>query len=110
MLRGTVVPVLTGIGLILAYLLAGTVMVEQVFALPGLGSLLVDSVTFRDVPVVQAEALLIAALVCLANLVTDLVQPLLDPQLRSAPAARNPSRARASASALLSGTREEGKA
>ncbi|MFJ9683180.1 ABC transporter permease [Streptomyces sp. NPDC101194] len=87
-LRGTVVPVLTGIGLVLAYLLAGTVMVEQVFALPGLGSLLVDSVTFRDVPVVQAEALLIAALVCLANLVTDLVQPLLDPRLRTAPVAK----------------------
>ncbi|MFF9348876.1 ABC transporter permease [Streptomyces sp. NPDC014734] len=86
-LRGTVVPVLTGIGLVLAYLLAGTVMVEQVFALPGLGSLLVDSVTFRDVPVVQAEALLIAALICLVNLVTDLVQPLLDPRLRPAPTA-----------------------
>ncbi|MFB6711121.1 ABC transporter permease [Streptomyces sp. NPDC056237] len=89
-LRGTVVPVLTGIGLVLAYLLAGTVMVEQVFALPGLGSLLVDSVTFRDVPVVQAEALLIAALVCLANLVTDLAQPLLDPRLRTAPVAKAP--------------------
>ncbi|MFB9578755.1 ABC transporter permease [Streptomyces yanii] len=87
-LRGTLVPVLTGIGLVLAYLLAGTVMVEQVFALPGLGSLLVDSVTFRDIPVVQAEALLIAALVCLAGLVTDLSQPLLDPRLRTASAAK----------------------
>ncbi|GAA3477049.1 hypothetical protein GCM10018966_015780 [Streptomyces yanii] len=63
-------------------------MVEQVFALPGLGSLLVDSVTFRDIPVVQAEALLIAALVCLAGLVTDLSQPLLDPRLRTASAAK----------------------
>jgi peptide/nickel transport system permease protein len=83
-LRGTLVPVLTGAGLVVAYLLAGTVMVEQVFALPGLGSLLVDSVTFRDIPVVQAEALLIAALVCLANLVVDLAPPLLDPRLRTA--------------------------
>ncbi|SHN36042.1 ABC transporter permease [Actinacidiphila paucisporea] len=85
-LRGTVVPVSTGIGLVLAYLLAGTVMVEQVFALPGLGQLLVGSVTFKDVPVVQAEALLIAALVCLANLTTDLVHPLADPRLRTAAA------------------------
>ncbi|MER5945501.1 ABC transporter permease [Streptomyces sp. NPDC001904] len=86
-LRGTVVPVTTGIGLVLAYLLAGTVMVEQVYALPGLGQLLVSSVTFRDVPVVQAEALLIAALICLANLATDLLHPLADPRLRPAPTA-----------------------
>ncbi|MCX5395715.1 ABC transporter permease [Streptomyces sp. NBC_00102] len=89
-LRGTLVPVLTGVGLVVAYLLAGTVMVEQVFALPGLGSLLVDSVTFRDVPVVQAEALLLAALVCLVNLVTDLLGPVLDPRLRNAPAPTAP--------------------
>lgn len=87
-LRGALVPVTTGVGLVLAYLLAGTVMVEQVFALPGLGQLLVDSVTFRDVPVVQAEALLVAALVCLANLVTDLTHPLADPRLRPAHVAR----------------------
>ncbi|MFJ8860139.1 ABC transporter permease [Streptomyces sp. NPDC102451] len=82
-LRGTVVPVTTGIGLVLAYLLAGTVLVEQVFALPGLGQLLVQSVTFKDVPVVQAEALLVAALICLANLATDLTHPLVDPRLRT---------------------------
>ncbi|MFF3501586.1 ABC transporter permease [Streptomyces sp. NPDC003247] len=92
-LRGTAVPVTTGIGLVLAYLLAGTVMVEQVFALPGLGQLLVQSVTFKDVPVVQAEALLIAGLICLAGLVTDLTHPLTDPRLRTA----LPRRARASA-------------
>ncbi|GGZ08267.1 ABC transporter permease [Streptomyces nitrosporeus] len=91
-LRGTVVPVTTGIGLVLAYLLAGTVMVEQVFALPGLGQLLVQSVTFKDVPVVQAEALLIAALVCLANLATDLTHPLADPRLRTDRRRRRPGR------------------
>ncbi|MET8574183.1 ABC transporter permease [Streptomyces sp. NPDC005012] len=90
-LRGALVPVLTGVGLVVAYLLAGTVMVEQVFALPGLGSLLVDSVTYRDVPLVQAEALLIAVLVCLAGLLTDLAQPLVDPRLR--PVAAAPRRA-----------------
>jgi peptide/nickel transport system permease protein len=87
-LRGTLVPITTGIGLVLAYLLAGTVMVEQVFALPGLGQLLVESVSFRDVPVVQAEALLVAALVCLANLATDLTHPLADPRLRAPGAGR----------------------
>jgi len=91
-LRGTVVPVTTGIGLVLAYLLAGTVLVEQVFALPGLGQLLVQSVTFKDVPVVQAEALLIAALVCLVNLATDLIHPLVDPQLRTERHRRRPGR------------------
>ncbi|TWV43429.1 ABC transporter permease [Streptomyces misionensis] len=83
-LRGALVPVLTGVGLVVAYLLAGTVLVEQVFALPGLGSLLVESVTYRDVPLVQAEALFIATLVVLAGLVTDLAQPLIDPRLRPA--------------------------
>ncbi|MEK8142732.1 ABC transporter permease subunit [Streptomyces sp. M10(2022)] len=82
-LRGTLVPVLTGVSLVVAFLLAGTVMVEQVFALPGLGSLLVDSVTFRDVPVVQAEALLLAALVCLTGLATDLAHPCSTPGSRT---------------------------
>lgn len=91
-LRGTVVPVTTGIGLVLAYLLAGTVLVEQVFALPGLGQLLVQSVTFKDIPVVQAEALLIAALVCLANLAADLTHPLVDPRLRTERHRRRPGR------------------
>ncbi|MEW2624953.1 ABC transporter permease [Streptomyces sp. NPDC048106] len=91
-LRGALVPVLTGVGLVVAYLLAGTVMVEQVFALPGLGSLLVESVTYRDVPLVQAEALLIATLVVLAGLVTDLAQPLIDPRLRPARAGKGNAR------------------
>ncbi|MFB8418037.1 ABC transporter permease [Streptomyces albidoflavus] len=84
-LRGAAVPVTAGAALVLAYLLAGTVMVETVFALPGLGPLLVDSITFRDLPVVQAVALAVATLVCLANLAADLAQPLLDPRLRTAP-------------------------
>lgn len=82
-LRGAAVPVTAGAALVLAYLLAGTVMVETVFALPGLGPLLVDSITFRDLPVVQAIALAVATLVCLANLAADLAQPLLDPRLRT---------------------------
>ncbi|MFF4836642.1 ABC transporter permease [Streptomyces sp. NPDC001315] len=80
-LRGTLLPIATGSGLVLAYLLAGTVLVEQVYALPGLGALLVDSVTYKDLPVVQAEALLLAALICLVNLATDLAHPWLDPRL-----------------------------
>ncbi|MGI5440206.1 ABC transporter permease [Streptomyces shenzhenensis] len=87
-LRGTLVPVLTSAALVLAYLLAGTVMVEEVFALPGLGSLLVSSITFRDLPLVQAEALLVAGLVCLVTLVTDLLLPFADPRLRTTVAPR----------------------
>ena len=80
-LRGTLLPVATGSALVLAYLLAGTVLVEQVYALPGLGALLVDSVTYKDLPVVQALALLLAAVICLVNLVTDLALPWLAPRL-----------------------------
>ena len=54
-------------------MLTGAVLVEVTFALPGLGSLLVDSVTFKDVPMVQGVAMLIAVLIVLVNLLTDLL-------------------------------------
>ncbi|MFD3487451.1 ABC transporter permease [Streptomyces sp. NPDC058665] len=82
-LRGALLPIATGAGLVLAYLVAGTVLVEATFALPGLGRLLVGSVTYKDVPVVQAVALLAAAAVITVNLVVDLLTPLIDPRIRT---------------------------
>ncbi len=72
---------MTAAGLLLAYMLAGTVLVEVTFALPGLGSLLVDSVQNLDIPVVQALAMLIATIVVLINLIADLVYVLVDPRV-----------------------------
>lgn len=80
-LRNALVPIVTAGGLLLAYMLAGTVLVEVTFALPGLGSLLVDSVRTLDVPMVQALAILIGAIVIIVNLVTDLLYVVIDPRI-----------------------------
>lgn len=80
-LRNALLPIVTAAGLLLAYMLAGTVLVEVTFALPGLGSLLVDSVQNLDIPVVQALAMLIATIVVLINLIADLVYVLVDPRV-----------------------------
>ncbi|HEY1367640.1 MAG TPA: ABC transporter permease [Gaiellaceae bacterium] len=80
--RNALIPVVTASALILAFLLTGAVLVEVTFALPGLGSLLVDSVDRKDVTTVQGLALVIAATVMLANLVTDVAYLFLDPRIR----------------------------
>jgi peptide/nickel transport system permease protein len=80
-LRNALVPIVTAGGLLLAYMLAGTVLVEVTFALQGLGSLLVDSVKTLDVPMVQALSILIATLVVLVNLLADLVYVAVDPRI-----------------------------
>jgi peptide/nickel transport system permease protein len=80
-LRNALVPIITAAGLLLAYMLAGTVLVEVTFALPGLGSLLIDSVRTLDVPMVQALAILIATLVVVVNLVADIVYVAVDPRI-----------------------------
>jgi peptide/nickel transport system permease protein len=80
-LRNALVPIVTAGGLLLAYMLAGTVLVEVTFALPGLGSLLVDSVRTLDVPMVQALAILIATVVVVVNLLADLVYVAIDPRI-----------------------------
>jgi peptide/nickel transport system permease protein len=80
-LRNAATPIVTAAGLILAYMLAGSVLVEVTFALPGIGALLVDSVNAQDIPMVQGLAMLIAVVVVLVNLVVDLVYPLIDPRI-----------------------------
>ena len=80
--RNALIPVVTASALILAFLLTGAVLVEVTFALPGLGSLLVDAVNRKDVTTVQGLALVIAATVMLANLLTDVAYLFLDPRIR----------------------------
>ncbi|MGN6677394.1 MAG: ABC transporter permease [Streptosporangiaceae bacterium] len=81
-MRNASVPVGTSLGLALAYLIGSTVLVEQVFSLPGLGTLLDNAVVFKDVPVVQALTLLIAAAIALSALLVDLAYLALDPRIR----------------------------
>jgi ABC-type dipeptide/oligopeptide/nickel transport system permease component len=80
--RNALIPVVTVSGLQLGYLLGGAVVTETVFAWPGLGRLLVQSILARDFPVVQAAVLLLATTFVVINLVTDLIYGLLDPRIR----------------------------
>ena len=83
-LRNAAVPVVTVLGLQLATLLVGAVVVERVFVVPGLGSLLLDAVSTRDLIVVQDVVMLLVVAVLLVNFVVDVLYVLIDPRLRRA--------------------------
>lgn len=81
-LRNSATSTITLLGVLAGVLLSATVIVEQIFAIPGLGSLLVTSVRFRDYPVVQALTLLFGVVVVVAGLLADLAYAWLDPRVR----------------------------
>jgi peptide/nickel transport system permease protein len=81
-LRNAAIPVVTVLGIIFIGLLTATVLVETVFALPGLGSQAVEAATQHDVPVLQGEVLYFTAIVVVVNLLTDVAYGLLDPRVR----------------------------
>jgi peptide/nickel transport system permease protein len=83
-LRNATIPIVTLTGIQFGYLLGGTVIVEQIFALPGMGRLLFTAISSRDYPVVQATVLIIAALFVVVNLLVDLLYRVLDPRTRTA--------------------------
>jgi peptide/nickel transport system permease protein len=83
-LPNALVPTLNIVALNLVYLIGGVVIVEKVFAFPGFGSLLVDSVQLRDIPLIEATVLIAAAVYIFANLAADVATILLNPRLRSA--------------------------
>ena len=82
-LRNAAVPVVTVLGLQLATLLIGAVVVERVFVIPGLGSLLLDSVSNRDLIVVQDVVMILVVAVLLVNFLVDLLYVVIDPRLRA---------------------------
>jgi len=81
-MRNALIPWLTLLGLSIGSLMGGTVITEKVFGLPGEGALLIDSITARDYPVVQAATLIFAFMVILVNLTTDIVYSFIDPRIR----------------------------
>ena len=81
-LRNAMLPVVTVLGFQFANVISGTVIIEQVFAIPGVGRLAVGAVFAKDIPVVQAVVLLAAALTVLGNLWADIMYSLLDPRIR----------------------------
>ena len=80
--RNSVFPLVTLVGLQFGTLLGATVIVEQVFALPGIGQLLVNAIQNKDAPVVQDITVIAAVVVVVANMIADLVYAFLDPRVR----------------------------
>ena len=81
-LRNALIPTITVLAVNISWLLSGAVIVEYVFSLPGLGSLLVRSVGYRDYPLIQGLSLVFAMLVVTVNLLADLSYMLVDPRVR----------------------------
>jgi peptide/nickel transport system permease protein len=81
-LRNTALPMVTAAGLMLIGAISGTVIIETVFSLKGVGSLMIESVQAKDIPVVQGLAIFIAVLVVLVNLLVDLLSMVIDPRIR----------------------------
>jgi len=81
-LRNALIPTVTLLGINIGYLVGGTLVVENVFALPGIGQLMIQSIFNRDFPVVQGVTLLFGLLVVSINILTDLTYTRLDPRVR----------------------------
>jgi peptide/nickel transport system permease protein len=81
--RNSLIPIVTMLGLQVGALLGGAVVIEVVFARPGLGTIVVQSILKRDIPVIQGGILLIAAIFVLVNLVVDVSYSFLDPRIRT---------------------------
>lgn len=81
-LRNAVIPAVTVLGINIGFLIGGTVIIENVFAIPGIGQLMINSIFQRDFPVVQGVTLVFGVLVVLVNLLADLSYAALDPRVR----------------------------
>src|SRR5215469_6637233 len=81
-LRNAVIPAVTVLGINIGFLIGGTLIVEQVFQVPGIGQLMINSIFQRDFDVVQAVALVFGIMVVLVNLLTDVAYAALDPRVR----------------------------
>ena len=82
-LKNAMIPVTTILGMILAEVMAGSIVIEQVFNLPGLGRFLVSSIGSRDFPVVSAIMLYMAAVVIIINNLVDILYHVVDPRIQN---------------------------
>ena len=82
-LRNALIPVITFIAMVIAEIMAGSIIVEQVFGIPGMGQLLISSISARDYPVVQAIVTYITAIVVIVNFVVDILYRLVDPRVKA---------------------------
>jgi ABC-type dipeptide/oligopeptide/nickel transport system permease component len=80
-LRNALIPIITVVGLQFGFLLGGAVLTETVFAWPGLGRLIVDSILARDYPMIQGAILIFGLLYVFVNLIIDLIYAFVDPRI-----------------------------
>lgn len=83
MMKNALIPVITFLGMVLTDMIAGSIIVEQVFNIPGLGRILMTSISNRDYPVVEAIVLCIAVLVIAVNFLVDILYHVIDPRMRT---------------------------
>jgi peptide/nickel transport system permease protein len=81
-LKNALIPVITVVGVQIGRLMGGTVVIETIFSVPGMGKLAVSSIFFRDFPVVQAVVLILGTAVLFSNLIADLLYGIVDPRVR----------------------------
>ncbi|HJF33143.1 MAG TPA: ABC transporter permease [Sporosarcina psychrophila] len=81
-LKNAMIPVITVIGLNFGFLLGGTIITEKVFAINGIGRLMIDAIASRDFPMVQGSVLLVATLFVVVNLIVDIVYTFIDPRIK----------------------------
>jgi peptide/nickel transport system permease protein len=81
-MRNAVISTVSVLGVNIGFLVGGTLVIEQVFALPGIGQLMITSILQRDFPIVQGVTLVFGIMVVLVYLATDIVHSLLDPRVR----------------------------
>jgi ABC-type dipeptide/oligopeptide/nickel transport system permease component len=81
-LKNAMIPLVTFWGMAVADMIAGSIVVEQVFGIPGLGRILLTSISNRDYPVVEAVIVLIAFVVCVMSLIVDILYKRIDPRMK----------------------------
>ena len=81
-MKNSAIPIVTVLGLDLALTLGGTVIIETVFAWPGVGRLTVEAINTRDFPVVQAAVFVLASTFVLINMIVDIIYTFLDPRIK----------------------------
>ena len=82
-LKNALLPVITVVGMNFGYLLGGTILIEAVFSMPGIGSLMITAIRMKDIPQVMAAVIFLAALFCIIMLLVDLLYAYIDPRIRA---------------------------
>lgn len=81
-LRNAILPVITYLGPLLAYILTGSFVVEKIFTIPGLGGEFVNSITNRDYPMIMGTTIFLATLLVVMNFIVDLLYKVVDPRIK----------------------------